>query len=55
MRRAWCILWEWLGLVWRESPAGDRVSARTAWTIAVLYHTDGRKIKHHSYLYNLFY
>lgn len=43
MIRAGCILWEFLGLVWRASPAGGRVSVRTAWTIAVVYHTDRRR------------
>lgn len=40
MTRLCAIVTECLGLVWRESPAGGRVSLRTAWAIAWRYHTD---------------
>lgn len=40
MTRMVATFWEFLGLAWRESPAGGRVSLRTAWRIARLYHTD---------------
>ena len=40
MIRLLATVWECVGLVGRESPAGGRVSLRTAWRIAWLYHTD---------------
>lgn len=41
MRRYYAIIQEFLGLVWRITPAGvGRISPRTAWTVARLFHTD---------------
>lgn len=40
LTRPLAILVSFLGLVWRESPSGGRVSPRAAWRIAVFFHTE---------------